>query len=48
MASNLVRDTRPPVPTFPAQRNGRETFRGCRLSEKDVFLGLNKYSLYVH
>jgi len=48
MASNLVRGTRPPVPTFAAQRNGCETFRGCRGSEKDVFFGLNKYSRNVH
>jgi len=47
MASNWVRGTRPPVPTFQVRRNGCETFRGCRGSEKDVFFGLNKYSRNV-
>jgi len=48
MASNLVRGTRPRVPTFPVQKSGDKTFRGCRGSEKDVFFGLNKYSRNVH
>ena len=48
MASNLVRGTRPREPTFPVQRNGCETFRGCRGSEKDVFFDINKYSRNVH
>jgi len=48
MVSNMVRGTRPRVPTLPVQRSGDETFRGCRGSEKDVFFGLNKYSRNVH
>jgi len=43
MASILVGGTRPPAPTFQVQRNGCETF-----SEKDGFLGLNKYARNVH
>jgi len=48
IASSLVRGTRPPAPMFPAQRNGCETFRGCKGSERDVYFGLNKYSRNVH
>ena len=47
-ASNLVRGTRPSVPTFQEQRNGCETVRICRGRDKNVFSGLNKYFRNLH